>query len=105
LASLREHEELERRVGLNEQGRSELTEGLRSLGFEPLVSHANFVYVRVGDAKSFTKALEAEGIIVRPGNAMGDPASVRITVGTPEQVHATIAALDRVVAKGMAGGV
>jgi histidinol-phosphate aminotransferase len=104
LASLREHEELERRVGLNERGRSELTEGLRSLGFEPLVSHANFVYVRVGDAKAFTKALEAEGIIVRPGNAMGDPASVRITVGTPEQVNATIAALDRVVAKGLTSG-
>jgi histidinol-phosphate aminotransferase len=38
LASLREYKELERRVGLNEHGRSELTTGLRSLGFEPLVS-------------------------------------------------------------------
>jgi histidinol-phosphate aminotransferase len=98
LASLNEKSELERRVDLNKQGRDALTSGLRDLGFEPLESHANFVYVKVGDAKAFTKALEGEGIIVRPGNAMGDPESVRITVGTPEQVIATIAALGRVVA-------
>ena len=97
LASLDEEAELARRVGLNKQGREALTAGLRELGFEPLESHANFVYVRVGDAKAFTKALEGEGIIVRPGNAMGDPESVRITVGSPEQVAATIAALNRVV--------
>ena len=97
LASLNEEAELVRRVGLNKQGRDALTNGLRDLGFEPLDSHANFVYVKVGDAKAFTKALEGEGVIVRPGNAMGDPESVRITVGTPDQVSATIAALDRVV--------
>ena len=96
LASLSEDDELARRVGLNRQGRDSLTDGLRALGFSPLESHANFVYVRVGDAKAFTKALEAEGVIVRPGNAMGDPESVRITVGTPEQVEATLAALSRV---------
>ena len=97
LASLNEEAELVRRVGLNKQGRDALTNGLRDLGFEPLDSQANFVYVKVGDAKAFTKALEGEGVIVRPGNAMGDPESVRITVGTPDQVSATIAALDRVV--------
>jgi histidinol-phosphate aminotransferase len=105
LASLREKEELDRRIGLNRWGRRELTDGLRSLGFDPLTSHANFVYVRVGDAKAFTKALEAEGIIVRPGNAMGDPESVRITVGAPDQVNAAIAALNRVVTKGLRPGV
>lgn len=97
LASLNEEAELTRRVGLNKDGRDALTTGLRELEFEPLESHANFVYVKVGDAKAFTKALEGEGIIVRPGNAMGDPESVRITVGTPEQVKATIAAMGRVV--------
>lgn len=97
LASLHEEAELTRRVGLNKDGRDALTTGLRELEFEPLESHGNFVYVKVGDAKAFTKALEGEGIIVRPGNAMGDPESVRITVGTPEQVKATIAAMGRVI--------
>ena len=98
LASLHEEDELNRRVGLNAAGRAQLTDGLVQLRYAPLPSHANFVYVGVGDAKAFARALEAEGIIVRPGNAMGDPSSVRITVGTPEQVERTLAALRRVTA-------
>lgn len=97
LSSLQDEAELGRRVDLNRHGRDRLGDGLRTLGFNPLESHANFVYVRVGDAKSFTKALEEEGIIVRPGNAMGDPEGIRITVGTPEQVGETLEALGRVV--------
>jgi histidinol-phosphate aminotransferase len=96
LASLGDDVELARRVRLNSEGREELRSGLSRLGFEPYESHANFVYVRVGDARAFAKSLEAEGVIVRPGNAMGDPHSVRITVGTPAQVKATVAALERV---------
>ncbi|WP_138413074.1 histidinol-phosphate transaminase [Sinomonas gamaensis] len=96
LASLGDDVELARRVRLNSEGREELRSGLSRLGFEPYESHANFVYVRVGDARAFAKSLEAEGVIVRPGNAMGDPYSVRITVGTPAQVKATVAALERV---------
>ncbi|MCP2272681.1 histidinol-phosphate aminotransferase [Actinokineospora diospyrosa] len=95
-ASLPEADELARRVELNRAGRATLTEGLRRFGFPPIDSHANFVYAEVGDGKLFAKALEAEGIIVRPANAMGDPAGARITVGTPEQVERTVEALSRV---------
>jgi histidinol-phosphate aminotransferase len=104
LASLGDDIELERRVRLNSAGRGELWAGLRRLGLEPYESHANFVYARVGDARSFAKSLESEGVIVRPGNAMGDPHSVRITVGTPEQVRQTIAALEHVAARQQAHG-
>ena len=96
-ASLPDTEELARRIELNADGRRRLVEALDRLGFEPLKPHANFLYLRPGDGKAFAKALEAEGIIVRPANAMGDPSGVRITVGSPDQVTETIDALTRMM--------
>ena len=86
LASLEQPQELARRREQNIQGRNRLFEGLRRLGLEPFPSQANFACVRVGRAKLVAKALEEWGVIVRPLDAMGDPSSIRITVGTPGEV-------------------
>ena len=64
---------------------------------EPLVSHGNFLTVEVGDAPAVAGQLEAEGVIVRPLGGFGDPRSIRITVGTPEQNAMCVAALGRVL--------
>ena len=41
--------------------------------------------------------LEREGVIVRPLDMFGMPDAVRITVGTPDEIDITIAALREVV--------
>jgi histidinol-phosphate aminotransferase len=93
LASLENAVELEKRCALNRAGRSALITGLQALGYTPLPSHANFVCVRVGDAKRMSTALESHGVVVRPLDAMGDPASIRITVGTNEEIRQALDAL------------
>jgi histidinol-phosphate aminotransferase len=97
LASLADPQELARRRGRNVKGRNRLFEGLRRLGLEPFPSQANFACVRVGRAKPLAKALEARGVIVRPLDAMGDPTSIRITVGTPEEVETFLDTLAEVL--------
>jgi len=93
IASLENTDELERRRALNRTGRAALVAGLQNLGYSPLPSHGNFVCVRVGAAKEFAAALEGRGVIVRPLNAMGDPASIRITVGTDSEISQAIEAI------------
>jgi histidinol-phosphate aminotransferase len=75
-------------------GRERLAAGLRERGFEPLPSVANFVCAEVGDAAAFASRLEREGVIVRPLGPFGDPASVRISVGSPEELDRLFAAID-----------
>lgn len=93
VASLEDKAELERRLMCNRAGRVALVAGLKALGFEPLLSHANFVCVRVGAAKRVATTLEGRGVIVRPLDAMGDPSSIRITVGTEKEVQLALDAL------------
>jgi len=42
-------------------------------------------------------ALEAHGVIVRPLDAMGDPTSIRITVGTEAEVQQALEAIAAVL--------
>lgn len=96
LASLQSHEELDQRLARNRTARELLITGLQELGIEPLPSQANFVCVRGGDATRTARALEQHGIIVRPLNAMGDPTSIRVTVGTAHEIAAFLAAFKTV---------
>ena len=93
VASLENPTELQRRRALNRAGRATLIAGLQRLGYQPLPSHANFVCVRVGDARQLAAALESRGVVIRPLDAMGDPASIRITVGTEVEIRQALAAL------------
>jgi len=97
LASLGQANELTRRRAQNEAGRTRLCAGLRTLGLESLPSQGNFACVRVGHAKALASALEARGVIVRPLDAMGDPTSIRITVGTPKEIEAFLDAFAAVL--------
>jgi len=97
IASLNDPAELERRCTRTRAGRAALIAGLRARGFEPLPANANFVCVRVGVAKKVAAALEAHGVIVRPLDAMGDPTSIRITVGTEAEVQQALEAIAAVL--------
>ncbi|HEY8724232.1 MAG TPA: aminotransferase class I/II-fold pyridoxal phosphate-dependent enzyme [Gaiellaceae bacterium] len=97
--------------------RERFAEGLRALGFAPLESHANFLYIPSDDADAIVESLLKQGIVVRsfPGafrvsvldredddrllEALGGPAvsggrSVRTIRATAETRFATRLALD-----------
>ena len=94
LASLDAAEEVARRRAETRAGRERLAAGLRERGFAPLEGVANFLCVEVGDGAAFAARLERQGVIVRPLAGFGDPASVRISVGSPEEIDTLFAALD-----------
>ena len=52
-----------------------MAERLRGLGYEPLPSHANFLYVPVGDPQGIADQLLNQGLAVRPVRG-----GIRITV-------------------------
>jgi histidinol-phosphate aminotransferase len=94
LASLGAGGEIARRRDETRAGRERLAAGLRERGLDPLEGVANFLCVNVGDGAAFAARLEREGVIVRPLGPFGDPASVRISVGSREELSRLFAAID-----------
>lgn len=84
-----------RRIALE---RRRLTSELVKRGFELTQSSANFVLARpclIG-AKEYMEELKARGILIRYlGGKLAD--WVRITLGTPEQMDALLAATDEIL--------
>ena len=89
----RDYFEQTRQGVIAERGR--LTAGLEQLGFEVLPSAANFVLARhAGHAgRDLAKGLREQGIIVRHFNKPRIDPFLRITIGTPDQSDALLAAL------------
>jgi len=97
--------ELERRRALNVDGLRELESVLRAQGLDPITPVVgNFLYADVGeDAFRLFEALLREGVIVRPLAGFGAPEAIRVTVGTPDEIHFFAEALERVLARSAAG--
>jgi histidinol-phosphate aminotransferase len=88
LASIGDHDEIERRRRLNAEGIGELERILRRHGFSPPAAIGNFLYAEVGeDARPLFERLLACGAIVRPLGGFGAPEAIRVTVGTPEELE------------------
>ena len=94
LASLGAQAEVARRREQTRAGRERLAAGLRERGFAPLTGVANFLCLDVGDGAAFASRLERQGVIVRPLGPFGDPASVRISVGSGEELDRLFDAID-----------
>jgi histidinol-phosphate aminotransferase len=89
LAALRQADEVRRRCDLVIEERARLTEALRKLVPDVPDSQANFVWLPIGEQSApFAAACERRGVIVRPFPGEG----VRVTVGTPAENDAFIAA-------------
>ena len=97
-ASIGEDAELARRAAETTQGRERLSAGLTALGLSPLPAVANFVAVDVGDGAAMASELERLGVIVRPLGGFGDPASIRISVGSPDEIETALRLLGQVLA-------
>ncbi|MDX6475354.1 MAG: imidazoleglycerol-phosphate dehydratase [Gaiellaceae bacterium] len=68
--------------------RDRLAEALRALGFAPLDSHTNFVYVPTGDAEAISDSLLHQGMVVR-----SFPGAFRVSVLDREDDDRLLAAL------------
>jgi histidinol-phosphate aminotransferase len=91
LAALDAEQEVVRRCALVISERERVTEALRKLYPDVPTSQANFVWLPLGDqAMAFGAACEQRGVIVRPFQGDG----VRITIGTPEENDALLAAAE-----------
>jgi histidinol-phosphate aminotransferase len=91
LAALDAPAEVRRRCDLVIAERDRVTEAARKLVWEIPESQANFVWLPIGDRSAqFAAACEARGVIVR--SFQGD--GVRVTVGTPAENDAFLAAAD-----------
>jgi histidinol-phosphate aminotransferase len=89
LAALDASAEVRRRCELVIAERDRLTEAVRKQVPEVPESQANFIWLPLGDRSApFAAACEARGVIVRPFQGDG----VRVTVGTPAENDAFLAA-------------
>ncbi|RIV32635.1 histidinol-phosphate transaminase [Micromonospora radicis] len=95
LAALAQADEVYRRCALVVAERDRVTEALGKLVPDVPASQANFLWLPLGDRSlEFGKACEARGVIVRPFPGDG----VRVTIGTPAENDAFLAAAESALA-------
>jgi histidinol-phosphate aminotransferase len=98
LAALDDKDHVARCIETNAAERKRLSEGLAKLGFRPVPSEANFVFMVVGpEARPLSDDLLRMGVIVRPLGWMGFPEAIRISVGTPEENEKCFSAMAQVL--------
>ena len=83
----------------NSEGRQFLEDALREMGVEFVPSSANFVLLRVGEARRVFSELQARGIIVRPVENYGLPEWLRISIGAPRENRRCLKALQKILRK------
>lgn len=85
-------------VAKNKQGLAAFYRFCEENGLRYYPSEANFILIDFGiEGNQVFQYLLERGIIVRSGNALGFPTSVRITVGTEEQNEQVFAALTQLL--------
>jgi histidinol-phosphate aminotransferase len=105
LAALDDKEHVTRCIETNAVERKRLSEGLTKLGYRPVPSEANFVFITVGpEAQALSEELLQLGVIVRPLGWMGFPEAMRISVGTAEENEKCLAAMAQAILRRAANG-
>lgn len=83
---------------INNDGMSQLENGLKSLGLTPLASKGNFIAVDMGkNALPIFNQLLSEGVIVRPLAGYGMTNHLRISIGLEQENEQCIRALTKVL--------
>ncbi|HET6479888.1 MAG TPA: histidinol-phosphate transaminase [Actinoplanes sp.] len=91
IAALTQEEEVRRRCALVVAERGRVTAALRAAGQNVPDSQANFVWLPLGERSAqFTQVCESRGVIVRAYQ----PDGVRVTIGTPDENDAFLAAAE-----------
>lgn len=98
LAAIRDVDHIRKTVENNAVGAAWLMERFRELGIRAVPTSANFIYFTIDeDANTFTKRMQAEGVIVRSLVPWGAPNAIRVSIGTPEQNGTFFRALKKLV--------
>lgn len=100
-AALQDMTWMARNVRRIQQGRNQLSSGLKKLGFYVYPSHANFVMARKPEQnlQKLYEQLKSQKILVRYFDLPGLQDALRITVGTPKEIRALLKAMT-VIEKG-----
>ena len=94
-AALQDMPWMTRNIRRIQQGRRQLSAGLRRMGFYVYPSHANFVMARKKEQNlnGLYERLKSQKILVRYFDVAGLQDSLRITVGTPLEIRALLKAM------------
>jgi histidinol-phosphate aminotransferase len=99
-AALDDQDFIARSIENNERGKAYLYGEFARLGLHAYPTSANFVALEVPSQASVAyDDLLSKGIIVRSGDGLSMPGRIRVTIGTPEENRAFIAALEPLLAK------
>jgi histidinol-phosphate aminotransferase len=97
-AALGDAEHVRRSVEMNRSEKARVVEALATRGFRVLPSLTNFVTFDTGaEGRDVWKRLLARGVIVRPLDPYDMKSWLRVSVGTPPENAAFLAALDAVL--------
>jgi histidinol-phosphate aminotransferase len=105
LAALDDREHYEKSMRNNAAQLAVLSKHLKEMGYQPVESWANFIYIETGeDANTLARRLQMNGIIVRPlSGSWGARTAIRVSVGTPEENRKFLEALKHVTTGAHAG--
>jgi histidinol-phosphate aminotransferase len=105
MAALDDREHYEKSMRNNSAQLAVLSKHLKEMGYQPVESWANFIYIETGeDANTLARRLQMNGIIVRPlSGSWGARTAIRVSVGTAEENHKFLEALKQVTTGAHAG--
>ena len=96
LAALEDEEFLQKTIELNEEGKEFLYREMGKRGFDYVPTEANFILVNVRmDAMDLFNKLLRLGVIIRPGDPLGYPEHIRLTIGTMEENKIFLDSIDK----------
>lgn len=98
IAALGDDAYLAESVAWNREGIGRIARAVEALGYKTVTSHANFVLVKVDRAGTevFQQMLK-HGVIVRAGEPLGLPGTIRVSVGTAEEIDRFVAVFTQVM--------
>jgi histidinol-phosphate aminotransferase len=98
IAALEDEAHVQRTVENNRRGLARLAGVFESLGATAYPSFANFIFADLGrPSRPVFQALLERGIIVRPGDVLGAPNCLRVSVGTEEEIEIFVQAIEEVM--------
>lgn len=98
IAALSDEDHVARTLENNRIGMKRIVDCFERVGAMPCKSYANFVFADLGrPSRPVFQALLERGIIVRPGDVLGAPTCLRVSVGTEEENELFAQALEEIM--------
>jgi histidinol-phosphate aminotransferase len=98
IAALDDEEHVRKTVENNRRGVERLAGVFREAGAKPQESFANFLFVDLGrPARPVYQALLERGVVTRPGDLLGDPNCLRVSIGTEAEMEKFVRAYQDVM--------